>query len=1101
MRRSVRGSPVLSSAGDGGQGHAGRATGQHRARIRTAAILATGLLWTACGDSSTEPAREVLRPLRAVSVRISPATSTLAHGDTVRLVAAALDENGSAVGGAEFSWSSSDTVVARVDATGLVTAGATATGAATITAVSGAAQGTAEIRVPPRDRAILEAFYHAMDGPNWTNDENWLTDAPIREWYGVDIVGNGRVDELWLDNNGLKGRIPPELGGLGALSYLELSDNELTGPIPPEIGLLSELWELELDGNGLSGPIPAELGNLGRLRRLSLHSNELSGPIPPELGDLANVREFYLSSNRLTGPIPPELGNLRAVQYLALSQNSLTGPIPPELGNLRAVRDLSLSLNGLTGPIPPELGSLDNLWSLELDYNELTGPIPPELGSLGALSILSILRLDRNELTGPIPPELGNLASLTSVDLQSNRLTGPIPPELGNLPILSGLRLNDNGLTGPIPPELGSLVRLRSLELGSNELTGPIPPELGNLTNLSRLDLRHNGLTGPIPPEFGNLRALESLRLTGNELEGPIPVEFRGLTGLEWLTLEDNNLTGPVPSDFGALTALRVLFLANNTEMSGPIPAELSALTSLQRFMAGGTGLCVPSDPGLIVWLAGMYLRRIARCPDWQRPMAYLTQAVQSREFPVPLVAGKQALLRVFPTARESTAETIPAVRARFYLDGQEMHVTDIPAKSTPIPVRVEEGDLSTSANALIEGHVVQPGLELVIEIDPNETLDPELGVRTRIPETGRLRVDVVTMPTLDLTLIPFVLSGEPDSSTEATVGEIAADPENHELLEYVRLLLPVADLEVTAHEPVLTSARSVSAVALETLIIRSIESGTGHYLGVIPRPLGGNWSAYYWGWAGASTAVPRHLTQALALNMNMGRAPCGATRYADPLFPYPDGSIGAWGYDFRGGGRLVPPSTPEFRSACDPPFWVSDYNFSNALRFRAYRARDRDGAAPQARMLLVGGGVGEDGNPFLSPAFVVDAAASLPEAAGDHRITGLGARGEELFSLSFDMPLVADNGVSAFAFTVPVEPSWAGALDRITLSGPAGSAELNADGGHAGAILLDPRTRRVRGILREVADPARLEAEAAVLRDAGLEVLLSRGIPRLEGR
>ena len=1101
MRRSVRSSPALPSAGDGGRGHVSWATGRDRGRIRTAALLATGLLCTACGgDSSTEPepVGEVLRPPRAVRVAISPATSTLAHGDTLRLVAAALDANGSAVGGAEFSWMSSDTTVARVDATGLVTAGSTATGTATITAISGAAQGTAEIRVPPRDRAILEAFYHATDGPNWANDENWLTDAPLREWYGVDLVGNGRVYGLWLNNNGLKGRIPPELGGLGALSYLDLGDNELTGPIPPEIGLLSELRQLGLDGNELSGPIPPELGDLGSLWTLSLGSNELSGPIPPELGNLASVHTVYLYSNRLTGPIPPEFGNLRALEILALSDNGLTGPIPPELGSLRALLTLTLARNELSGPIPPELGRVPWLQSLELDNNELSGPIPPELGSLGAQSILSILLLDNNELTGPIPPELGNLASLWLVHLQSNRLTGPIPPELGNL---TNSRNSTIMASRVRFPRSSATSRLGDLELGSNELTGPIPPELGNLTNLTRLDLRHNGLTGPIPPELGNAGALESLWLSGNELEGPIPVEFRSLTGLEFLYLEDNNLTGPVPSDFAALTALRVLLLANNTEMSGPIPAGLSALTSLTWFMAGGTELCVPSDPGLLAWLEGIYLRRIARCPEWQRPMAYLTQAVQSREFPVPLVAGKQALLRVFPTARELTTETIPAVRARLYLNGQEMHVADIPAKSMPIPTRVDEGDLSKSANTVIEGHLVQPGLEMVIEIDPNENLDPELGVRTRIPEEGRLRVDVQTMPTLDLTLIPFVLSGEPDSSTVATVRDIAADPENHEVLEYVPLLLPVADLEVTAHEPVLTSSRSASALAFETAIIRSIEGGTGHYLGVIPRSLEGNWSAHYSGWTSASPAVPRHLTQALAVNMRMGRAPCGSTAYADPFFPYPDGSIGAWGYDFRGGRRLVPPSTPEFRSTCDPPFWVSDYNFSNALRYRAHLARDRDGPAPQASMLLVGGGVGEDGNPFLAPAFVVDAAASLPAAAGDHRITGLGARGEELFSLSFDMPLVADNRVSAFAFTVPVQPSWAGALVRITLSGPAGAAELNADGDRAGAILLDPRTRRVRGIFRDVADPAQLEAEAAVLRDSGLDVLLSRGIPHLEGR
>ena len=32
------------------------------------------------------------------------------------------------------------------------------------------------------DRAVLVAFYDATGGPNWTDDTNWKTDAPLREW-------------------------------------------------------------------------------------------------------------------------------------------------------------------------------------------------------------------------------------------------------------------------------------------------------------------------------------------------------------------------------------------------------------------------------------------------------------------------------------------------------------------------------------------------------------------------------------------------------------------------------------------------------------------------------------------------------------------------------------------------------------------------------------------------------------------------------------------------------------------------------------------------------------------------------------------------------
>ena len=40
------------------------------------------------------------------------------------------------------------------------------------------------------------AIYNATDGPNWVDNTNWLTDAPLGEWYGVSTDARGRVFEL-----------------------------------------------------------------------------------------------------------------------------------------------------------------------------------------------------------------------------------------------------------------------------------------------------------------------------------------------------------------------------------------------------------------------------------------------------------------------------------------------------------------------------------------------------------------------------------------------------------------------------------------------------------------------------------------------------------------------------------------------------------------------------------------------------------------------------------------------------------------------------------------------------------------------------------------
>ena len=478
-------------------------------------------------------------PEPVASVEVSPSAETVAVGATLQLTAEAFDANGQAVAGAEFLWESSQTSVATVDASGLVTG--VGEGTATITASSGSAQGTAAITVvnavASSDRGILEAFYHATGGPNWGNSDNWLTDAPLGDWHGVRTDASGRVVGLRLSFNGLTGPIPAELGDLANLETLDLGFNELAGPIPPELGNLSSLESMDLSSNELTGPIPAELGDLANLETLDLGFNELAGPIPPELSNLSSLTQLWVSFNGLTGSIPGELGRLSSLTHLRLGSNGLTGPIPPALGNLSSLESMDLSSNELTGPIPAELGDLANLETLDLGFNELAGPIPPELGNLSSLTQLWV---SFNGLTGSIPGELGRLSSLTHLRLGSNGLTGPIPPALGNLSSLESMDLSSNELTGPIPAELGNLANLETLDLGFNELAGPIPAELGNLSSLTQLWLSFNGLTSPIPQSFLQLDKLTAFSFGNNaSLCAPSTPEF-----VTWLENIDNH-SGP----------------------------------------------------------------------------------------------------------------------------------------------------------------------------------------------------------------------------------------------------------------------------------------------------------------------------------------------------------------------------------------------------------------------------------------------------------------------------------------------------------------------------------------------------------------------------
>ena len=153
---------------------------------------------------------------------------------------------------------------------------------------------------------------------------------------------------------------------------------------------------------------------------------------------------------------------------------------------------------------------------------------------------------------------------------------------------------------------------------------------------------------------------------------------------------------------------------------------------------------------------------------------------------------------------------------------------------------------------------------------------------------------------------------------------------------------------------------------------------------------------------------------------------------------------------------------------------------------------------AHQQHVLFLWGGVDAEGTPHLDPAFVLDAPASLPRSEGPHRITGRDAAGSELFSLRFDMPVVADgDGSSSFVFAVPVREGWAGALASITLSGPGGSFTLDRNTDRPMAILRNPESGQIRQIVRDLPPgPAGLEAAERMGAETGFEVLFSRGIP-----
>lgn len=968
------------------------------------------------------------------------------------------------------------------------------------------------------DADVLRILYEATGGENWTNSAGWLEGLTANGWHGVETDSLGRVSGLDLSGNGLSGELPGELGQLARLAALNVSGNGLSGELPEELGGLARLATLNVSGNRLSGQLPEQLGDLAVLTVLNVGSNDFLGPLPLSLENLG-LEELKYEDTRLCVPDDPGFRLwLRTVAThegtgetcvsltdreiltafyeatggenwfnndnwltdapledwygvrtdgdghvfeLNLRRNFLSGKIPPEFGGMSHLEYLNLSDNYfMEGPVPPEFYDLQELRFLNLSFTSLSGPLPP---AIGGLTKLQQLYWTRSGLTGPIPPELGSLTELYDLSFWSNSLIGPIPPELGNLTNLNQLTLSANRLTGSIPPELARLPVLAALRLEGNRLSGEIPPELGNLAYLDRLSLEGNELTGSLPPELGELGRLQQLNVSGNSLEGALPETFSGLG------------------------ELRILEVTGNEELSGAVPAFLAELGNLERFMAGGTGLCAPADADFMEWLRGIPENRLARCHP---AAAYLTQAVQSQEFPVSLVAGRPALLRVFLASEHADGEELPEVRATFFLFDREVHTAEIAGGGGTIPRAVDEGSMDSSANADIPGHVIQPGLEVVIDVDPRGTLDPSLGIPRRIPETGRMAVDVTTLPDFELTLVPFLWEEQPDSAILGITAGMASDPWGHPLLFETRTMLPIGRMDVRLHDPVVSSSNQGYVHLDEVRLMRRLEDGSGYWMGMrTPVNLGLLGVAYVGGWTSWSLPLGPTIAHELGHNLSLWHAACGNPAQIDASYPNSTGVIGSWGYN-RDEKRLVSPYSPDIQSYCGSQ-WIGEYHLGRAM---GHRVREEAAAArgSPTRSLLVWGGLDADGNPFLWSSFIAEVVPSPTPPGNDHVVTGWTEDGDEAFSLSFGMPMMADGEGerTGFVFAVPV--TWDGDLESISLMGAGESYTLDEDTDQPITILRDPVTGQVRAILRRSAEQA-----MAAVGEPGWEVMFSRGIPR----
>ena len=474
-------------------------------------------------------------------------------------------------------------------------------------------------------------------------------------------------------------------------------------------------------------------------------------------------------------------------------------------------------------------------------------------------------------------------------------------------------------------------------------------------------------------------------------------------------------------------------------------------------------------------------------------PAVYLNQAVQNLRGSVPLIAGRKALLRVFVTGDEVSYYE-PRAYAEFVRDGQVVHTATMGAPHL-IPDEVDERWLFQSFNAEIPGDVIQPGVSMFVEMDPDGVVPLSSGSLPRIPAEGAVDLNVIELPVHRQTLVPVIAGTDPREQIRIWAQDLTADSE---WVQFARSVLPIGDMHLTVREPFYTSVDLNGFDGWLQLIndiraLRAMENGTGYYYGAFfranPFGIGGL------GYIGFPVSIGLNLDDVFAHevghNLNLFHAPCGGPAGTDPDFPYRDGGTGAWGYEPVFGSIVDPDQHKDVMSYCDPS-WISDYSFVRALNWRIRTEIGRAGADPADRrpaeqaLLLRGRAVA--GALMLEPAFLIETQPILSAGDGPYRLEGVGPAGRVRFSFGFT-PTPLESGGGDFLFAVPYDAASDGALERVVLSGPEGEFALEPSSASPMAIITDRDTGRVRAILRDWNGGLNL-------LDGNAEIMVSDGLP-----
>ena len=384
----------------------------------------------------------------------------------------------------------------------------------------------------------------------------------------------------------------------------------------------------------------------------------------------------------------------------------------------------------------------------------------------------------------------------------------------------------------------------------------------------------------------------------------------------------------------------------------------------------------------------------------------YLTQAIQKLDNAVTLVAGRDALLRVFVQANAANTAR-PDVRVRIYDGASLLQTTTITASESSVRTAMAEGTLSSTWNLRVAGANIRPATRVLVDLDPTLAITDADRRDNTWPSNGTPQsVSVNTVPTFTVRFVPIVVG--------ALTGNVSAG-NSASFLSSTSRMFPLGTVSSDVRAPFTSSATDIQStdangqwltVLNEINALRTTDGApsTMHYYGVLKVSYTSGIAGY--GYVPGRAAIGwDHLPSGDEVaahewghNFSRSHAPCGTT--GDANYPYAGGVINFWGWNSLS-NTLVSPTTPDIMGYCRTP-WISDYTWSAVMQYRSASGGVSSPNAPSEGLLVWGRVV--NGQIRLEPAFRVTAPVSATAVLASHRIELLDADGTTLL----DTPIEA---------------------------------------------------------------------------------------------